>query len=156
MLRAKSSSLQTSMPCNEFFLNGYKIEEPDRFMSKRENVGLKYCIFCAVIVLNFLEHCLLITHNMRQLLDVSDDWKKPSGWSSRGKHVPWEIPLFSGLLSMFDIRMAELGRRRCSRWLFDTKLDIFPLFPPLPLFSLPVLIGSAMIGATILLQYRTL
>ena len=44
-----------------FFLNGYKIEEPDRFMSKRENVGLKYCIFCAVIVLNFLENCLLIT-----------------------------------------------------------------------------------------------
>ena len=61
MLRAKSSSLQTSMPCNEFFLNGYKIEEPDRFMGKRENVGLKYCIFCAVIVLNFLENCLLIT-----------------------------------------------------------------------------------------------
>ena len=43
------------------FLNGYKIEEPDRFMGKRENVGLKYCIFCAVIVLNFLENCLLIT-----------------------------------------------------------------------------------------------
>ena len=73
-----------------------------------------------------------------------------------GKHIPWEIPLFSGLLSMFDTSIAELGRRRWSRWLFDTKLDIFPLFPPLPLFSLPVLIGSAMIGATILLQYRTL
>ena len=45
-----------------------------------------------------------------------------------GKHIPWEIPLFSGLLSMFDISMAELGRRRCTQWLFDTKLDIFPLF----------------------------
>ena len=98
-------------------------------MSKEKIFWLKYCIFCAVIVSNFLENCLLITHNMRQLLDVSDDWKKPSGWSSRGKHVPWEIPLFSALLSMFDIRMAELGRRRCSRWLFDTKLDIFPLSP---------------------------
>ena len=74
------------------------------------------------------------------LLDVFDDWIGKIGLAGArgGKHIPWEIPLFSGLLSMFDISMAELGRRRCSRWLFDTKLDISPL-PPLPLFSLPVL-----------------
>ena len=86
------------------------------------------------------------------LLDVFDDWIGKIGLAGArgGKHIPWEIPLFSGLLSMFDISMAELGRRRCSRWLFDTKLDIPPL-PTLPLFSLPVLICSAIIGATILL-----
>ena len=144
------------------FVYGYKVEEPDRFMSKRKNVGLKYCIFVLSLSWTFSKTACSL-HNTRQLLDVSDDWKKRSGWSSRGKHVPWENPLFSGLLSMIDIRMAELGRRRCSRWLFDTKLDIFPSplflhFLSLPLWTLwvPGLICSAIIGATFLLQYRTL
>ena len=118
------------MPCNEFLLHGYKIEEPDRFMSKRKNVGLKDCIFlhchCLELSRKLLAHYITCAHYCWMSSMIG---KIGLAGARGGKHIPWEIPLFSGLLSMFDTSIAKLGRRRCSRWLFDTKLDILPLFP---------------------------
>ena len=90
-------------------------------MSKRENIGLKYGIFLCCHRLELSRklpaHYITCAHYCWM---SSMNGKIGLAGARGGKHIPWEISLFSGLLSMFDISMAELGPSSSNKLFFDS------------------------------------